>query len=136
MLAGLLMLLQAGGSDPPDLDDECGDPVTTYQMNICTLQEVQAADAALNEQWSRTVAVFRKFDAAADRQQDRQPGYYATLLEGQQAWLKFRDAQCLSESFMARGGSMQPSVANMCLTYLTIQRTEQLRSLENLTAGR
>ena len=67
-------------------------------------------------------------DAALDAD-DRQPGYFETLLEGQRAWLKFRDSQCLSESFMARGGSMQPMVDAQCKAYLNDLRTEQLRVL-------
>src|SRR5690606_1177340 len=55
-----------------------------------------------------------------DREHDRQPGHFDTLLEAQRAWLRFRDAQCLSESFMARGGSMQPMLDSQCKTYLTV----------------
>ena len=98
-------------------------------MNLCAVREYEAADAALNQQWTTTVARMRALDTEVDGEFDKQPGHYETLLEGQRAWLRFRDAQCLSESFMARGGSMQPMLDSQCKTYMTVLRTEQLRAL-------
>lgn len=121
----LLMLAQAASSD--DLD--CDEAQTQAEMNLCAVREYEAADAALNQQWTTTVARMRALDAEVDGEHDKQPGHYETLLEGQRAWLRFRDAQCLSESFMARGGSMQPMLDSQCKTYMTVLRTEQLRSL-------
>jgi uncharacterized protein YecT (DUF1311 family) len=121
----LLMLAQAASSD--DLD--CDEAQTQAEMNLCAVREYEAADAALNQQWTTTVARMRALDAEVDGEHDKQPGHFETLLEGQRAWLRFRDAQCLSESFMARGGSMQPMLDSQCKTYMTVLRTEQLRSL-------
>jgi uncharacterized protein YecT (DUF1311 family) len=136
MIAAMLLLLQAGAIDPPHPEDACDDPQTQIEINLCAVREFEAADAELNKQWGQTVAVFRRYDAEVDREHDRQPGFYDTLLESQRGWLRYRDAQCLSESFMARGGSMQPSVDSNCRTYLTLLRIEQLRALETLTEGR
>jgi uncharacterized protein YecT (DUF1311 family) len=108
--------------------DECDDPQAQQVMNMCAARDFESADAALNEQWDLTVAVMKEADAERGRD-DGQPGYYDTLLEGQRGWLLYRDAQCLSESFEARGGSMQPMLELFCKTYLTELRTEQLRAL-------
>jgi uncharacterized protein YecT (DUF1311 family) len=110
-------------------DAECDDPQYQVQMNLCAVREFGAADAELNRQWAETSARMKALDVEIGREHDKQPGYFDTLLEGQRAWLKFRDAQCLSESFMARGGSMQPMLDSQCKTYLTELRIEQLRVL-------
>jgi uncharacterized protein YecT (DUF1311 family) len=118
--------------EPPEPDDDCDDPQAQQRMNFCASLEFGAADAALNEQWAESVAAAKLSDVEIDREHDQQPGHYETLLEAQRAWLKFRDAHCLMESFEARGGSMQPMLEHFCMTYLTELRTEQLR---NIAAG-
>ena len=122
------MLAQAGASaTEPALD--CDNAQTQTEMNICAAEEFAASDAELNAQWELTAAAMKALDAETDRETDKQPGHFETLLEGQRAWLKFRDAQCLAESFKARGGSMQPLLVSQCKTYMTELRIEQLRDL-------
>jgi uncharacterized protein YecT (DUF1311 family) len=129
-IAAALMLAQAASSAEPAID--CDNALTQAEMNLCAARDYESSDAALNEQWAETSARMKALDAEVDREYDKQPGYFETLLEGQRAWLKFRDAQCLSESFMARGGSMQPMLVSQCKTYLTELRIQQL---SNLAAG-
>jgi uncharacterized protein YecT (DUF1311 family) len=124
--AALLLFAQAGAAQAPD---ECDDPQTQQAMNACSAQEFAAADASLNQQWALTVAEMKDRDRGLPEGGDGQPGYYDTLLEAQRGWLVYRDAECLSESFFARGGSLQPTLAAQCKTYLTELRTEQLRVL-------
>nr|WP_275950672.1 lysozyme inhibitor LprI family protein [Croceibacterium selenioxidans] len=135
VIAALLLLLTqpdaSAAADSEALDD-CADPQAQQDMNRCAYQDFQSADAALNEEWATTVAAMKAADAEIDREHDQQPGHYETLLEGQRAWLKYRDAQCLMESFEARGGSMQPMLENFCKTYMTELRIQQLRLM---TAG-
>jgi uncharacterized protein YecT (DUF1311 family) len=109
-------------------DDECNDPQAQQLMNLCAARDFESADAALNEQWELAAAAMKEADAERDAD-DQQAGYYQTLLEGQRAWLQYRDAQCLSESFEARGGSMQPMLELFCKAYMTELRTQQLRLL-------
>jgi uncharacterized protein YecT (DUF1311 family) len=129
--AALLVLAQAAPAIETE-EIDCEHAQYQIEMNLCAAREFEAADAELNRQWAETSARMKALDAELDREHDRQPGHFDTLLEAQRAWLRFRDAQCLSESFMARGGSMQPMLDSQCKTYLTVQRTEQLR---NLAAG-
>ena len=110
-------------------DDECDDPQAQQQMNYCAARDFAAADAALNEQWELTVAAMKDRDTMIDRANDRRPGSYEILLEGQRAWLKYRDAQCQNEGYYARGGSLEPLLVAQCRTYLTELRTQQLRDL-------
>ena len=124
--AVLLLLAQAEIAEP---DQVCDDPQTQLAMNTCASMDFNAADAALNEQWAITAREMRDLDDQIDRDEDQQPGHYETLLEGQRAWLAFRDAQCRSESFFARGGSMQPMLELHCKAYMTELRIQQLRGL-------
>ena len=96
-------------------------------MNACAYQDFKRADAALNSQWRISVAVAKAADRNVDRTYDRQPGHFETLLAGQRAWLSYRDQHCLTESFMARGGSMQPLLENACKAELTRVRIKQLK---------
>jgi uncharacterized protein YecT (DUF1311 family) len=141
VIAALLLVLAQPSVDAADSDaaalsaeplDDCADPQAQQEMNRCAYKDYQSADAALNEEWTIAVAAMKAADAGIDREYDQQPGHYETLLEGQRAWLKYRDAQCLMESFEARGGSMQPMLENFCKAYMTELRIQQLRLL---TAG-
>ena len=114
---------------PADALGECEDPQAQQLMNLCAVREFEEVDAALNAQWYITAAEMKALDAEIDRASDRQPGHFETLLEGQRAWLRFRDAQCLMESFQARGGSMQPMMDSQCRTYMTNLRIQQLREM-------
>ena len=127
--AVLLMLAQAGANDPPHPEALCDDPHTQSEMNLCAARDFAAADAELNAQWAITSAAMKARDTRIDRRHDRQPGHFDTLLQAQRAWLTYRDAQCRTEGFMARGGTMQPMLEAQCKAYLTHLRTEQLRVL-------
>ena len=122
--------------EPPEPDDDCDDPQTQQRMNFCASLEQGRAQAELDEQWALTSAALRALDERIDREFDRQPGHYETLKESQQAWLAHRDAHCLAEGFLARGGSMQPMLESYCRAFLNRQRIMQLRELTaSLTAG-
>lgn len=108
---------------------DCAQPQTQSAMNICAAREFEAADAALNAQWSATRAVMRTRDMM-DPATDERPGYFEQLLAAQRAWLAFRDAHCAAEGYAARGGSMEPLLVAICRTGLTQARTAQLHALE------
>jgi uncharacterized protein YecT (DUF1311 family) len=98
-------------------------------MNLCAGKDYDAADAELNAQWKATVAALKARDKTIDRSYDSQPTHYDTLLAAQRAWLTYRDQQCLSESFAARGGSMAPMLHSGCMARLTRERTVELKEL-------
>jgi uncharacterized protein YecT (DUF1311 family) len=129
--ATLLLIAQTGAVEAIDAgpSDECADPHDQNTMNMCALEDYQAADADLNRQWAVTVAAMKEADTDVDPEYDKQPGHYETLLQAQRAWLNYRDAHCLVDSFSFRGGSGQPMVDSFCKANLTRQRTEQLRLL-------
>lgn len=106
---------------------DCDSAMTQTDMNQCAAREYYQADRALNAQWVKTAAAMRKRDET--RFGDGRPGYFETLLEGQRAWLKYRDAHCRAEGYYARGGSLEPMLVATCKADLTRKRTQDLRDL-------
>ena len=110
-------------------EPNCKDPRWQSEMNECAYIEYEKADAAMNAEWKPLLAIMKDRDKDFERNGDDRPGYVAALLDGQRAWLKFRDAHCVSEGYFARGGSMEPLVINGCLEAVTKARTKQLQEL-------
>jgi uncharacterized protein YecT (DUF1311 family) len=123
MIVALLVLAAAAGAD-----EDCGD-LPQQPMNLCVYRNFERANAAMNAQWAITSAAMKQADHDIDRTYDKQPGYFATLLAAQRAWITYRDQHCLSESFEARGGSMSPMLDSGCKITLTRERTRQLKAL-------
>jgi uncharacterized protein YecT (DUF1311 family) len=128
----MLSLLLAAALATAQSQLNCKDPQTQADMNICAGRDYEAADAAMARQWNIVVARMKLMDADLDRIHDKRPGYFAALLAGQRAWLKFRDSHCVVEGYYARGGSMEPLLINSCLEEVTKQRTQQLRALDKM----
>jgi uncharacterized protein YecT (DUF1311 family) len=110
-------------------EPNCKDPQSQSEMSACTYIDYEAADAAMNAEWKPLLAIMKERDKDFERKGDDRPGYVAALLDGQRAWLKFRDAHCVSEGYFARGGSMEPMAINGCLESVTRARTKQLHEL-------
>ena len=110
----------------------CDDPKSQQEMNECSFAAYERADAALNRQWKPLFAKMEERDKVSDFGSDNGPTYVAALMASQRSWLKFRDANCVSESYFARGGSMEPMVLGNCLEQVTVARTKQLHDLLEL----
>ena len=113
-------------------EPNCHDPRSQPEMNACAYIEYEKADTAMNAAWKPLLAIMKDRDKDFDPKGVAEPGYVAALLEGQRAWLKFRDTHCLAESYFVRGGSMQPLVFNGCLEEVTKARVKQLQGLLEL----
>ena len=87
-------------------------------MNICAGEAYERADKALNAEWAKVMDHYGG-DAEAK----------ALLLDGQRAWIKYRDAQCAMAAFDFRGGSIWPLINSGCLAELTRRRTAELVAL-------
>lgn len=123
-LAGGLSLAQA--EDEPQVD--CENPVTQFDMNVCSDRDYQEADAALNDQWAVTKDVVREWDESR-----KSLGLIAkaeqSLMKAQRAWINYRDGHCETEEAGVKGGSKAPTVYSSCMAELTRRRTEELKSL-------
>lgn len=128
----LLVLHPASQLAPPDPEWNCDDPQVQQEMNWCAGRDFAIADTALNDQWRETSAKMKARDASLEDNpytRDTRPGWYASLLEAQRAWLTYRDAHCRVDGYAMRGGSAEALLVATCKTALTNVRTEQLRQL-------
>ncbi|GMN01711.1 lysozyme inhibitor LprI family protein [Erythrobacter sp. MTPC3] len=125
----LSLLLQGAQPYEPVCNQEAADRGIQQEMNICAMTEYRAADANLNAQWKITSSKMKARDDGWTPDWDDRPGYFASLLEGQRAWIAYRDAHCRTDGYAARGGSLEPLLVSTCKTTLTKARTEELRAL-------
>ncbi len=125
MLCGCVLLLDAPTSAQQPQPD-CKEPQTQADMTICAGQDLADADKALNAQYQVTRNVLKERDAGASAELK---GGVEALVKAQRAWLAYRDAQCASAGFQARGGSMEPMLISMCEADLTRKRTAELKAL-------
>jgi len=101
------------------IEDACHKADQSQQgMNRCAGDDYERADKALNEQWSKVAAAYG--DDAENKK---------LLVDGQRAWIKYRDAQCELVASDNRGGSIWPLINSSCLADLTRQRTKELTDL-------
>lgn len=125
MLCGCVLLLDAPTS-AQQVQPDCMEPQTQADMTICAGQDLADADKALNAQYQVTRRVLKERDADASTELK---GGVEALVKAQRAWLAYRDAQCASVGFQARGGSMEPMLISMCEADLTRKRTDELKAL-------
>ncbi len=112
-----LLLACAGASaqkEQKEQESPCAEAGTQYEMNQCAHKEFTTADAELNKVYAELVA---KLDVKRR----------ARLKESEQAWIKYRDANCEYESSQYEGGTMRPMVHSFCLARMTAARTGELK---------
>jgi uncharacterized protein YecT (DUF1311 family) len=91
---------------------------TQAQLNDCAYRQYQEADRALNVQWRKTAEAARGVDRAT----------YPRLLNGQRAWLRYREETCRwgKDTF---SGTIAPMNYFDCMEDITRNRTEELKML-------
>ncbi len=131
MIAELILLLSSPQAEAylPECNEEALERGIQQEMNICAYRDYILADRELNAQWKLTSAKMKARDRTWEPEWDDRPGYFASLLEAQRAWITFRDAHCRVDGFSARGGSLEPLLVSTCKTALTKARTAQLKAL-------
>jgi uncharacterized protein YecT (DUF1311 family) len=131
MIATLVLPLLAQAAAPPVPGWNCDDPQVQQEMNWCAGRDFEVADERLNAQWKITSAVMKQRDAewAEIGSADARPGFFPSLLEAQRAWLRYRDAHCRVDGYIARGGTLEPLLVSTCKARLTRMRTDELKAL-------
>jgi uncharacterized protein YecT (DUF1311 family) len=132
MIAVLVLPLILQSATPPNAAWNCKDPQFQQEMNWCAGQDYEAADQVMNTQWRATREAMKARDtefAAGSNTSDSQPGWFASLLESQRSWLRYRDAQCRVDGYQARGGSLESFLVSSCKARLTRARSEELKAL-------
>lgn len=119
MIAAALILLALSAEDP-----DCSG--TTLQMVRCASRVFDGAATELDRAWSGIVRALGEEDRRfAD---PLSPTRVEAARAAQEAWLRYRDAQCTAEADNeARGGSVYPLHYISCRTRMTRERVQQLR---------
>lgn len=91
----------------------------TVDLVNCSSKKLAEADADLNKTYRELIP---KLD-------DKESGQL--LRTAQQAWIKYRDANCGFESQLSGGGSAATFEYNFCLADMTTARTKELRETLN-----
>jgi uncharacterized protein YecT (DUF1311 family) len=131
MIATLILPLMLQSAEPPVPGWNCDDPQVQQEMNWCAGRDFAVADERLNAQWKITSEVMKQRDVewAEIDSSDRRPGFFGSLLEAQRGWLRYRDAHCRVDGYIARGGTLEPLLVSTCKARLTRMRTDELREL-------
>lgn len=114
---GMLALLVSGHCSALD----CANATTTIDMNECAHQQQQAVEAQLNETWREVTKHLGGDDS-------HYPEVRAKLLEGQRAWIKFREADCAAMYLLHQDGTMRNLMHIGCMQSHAEQRIKSLQA--------
>jgi uncharacterized protein YecT (DUF1311 family) len=93
----------------------CEDAQTQADMNICWGNEYKKADATLNKTYQQLVTMLDEAEKAQ-------------LKNAENAWLKYRDANCEFVGDQYKGGSIRPMIVAICLADVTNNRNAELKN--------
>lgn len=96
-------------------EDPCANAETTAEINECAKKKFEEADKELNVAYKEVMA---KLDEKKK----------SDLKNEQRTWIKKKEAKCKEEAKEVEGGTIGTSVYMGCLTEITKQRTQELKS--------
>jgi uncharacterized protein YecT (DUF1311 family) len=104
--------------------DKCADAVDQATMNTCADAAFKQSDKKLNELY-RQIEARLKDDANTKK----------LLVQAQQDWVKFRDAECSFRTSASAGGTVAPMLISMCMDGLTQSRVKDFESFLKCREG-
>ena len=113
----LLSLLFAASicAQPQKKSEPCPNAQTQAELNDCAGREYKKADAELNQTYQKLVALLEADDKAQ-------------LRDVENAWIKYRDANCNFVADQYKGGTIRPMILGFCLADVTRNRAAELKS--------
>lgn len=97
---------------------------STYEINICSERDFEAADEKLNAVWKRVLAGIAESDGESPWDAK---SWEKKVREAQRAWVAFRDADCKDAVPMEwTGGTGTTAAVLGCMTEKTNVRTKEL----------
>jgi uncharacterized protein YecT (DUF1311 family) len=108
---------------------QCFDTAMTQPaMTGCADAAFRRSAARLNAQWAKTAAAYKRVDQF-NKQIDQQASAFDNLLQGQRAWLTYRDATCRAQGLTNAGGTIASMNEILCRASMTDLRTKELFDL-------
>ncbi|MDP9584112.1 UNVERIFIED_ORG: uncharacterized protein YecT (DUF1311 family) [Burkholderia contaminans] len=123
VLTGLLCAL-ALTANLAHAQSNCAETTDQAAMTACADRAYKKSDAELNRTYQAITARLRDAKPLAEK-----------LVNGQRAWLAYRDAECNFSSANAEGGSAYSMVVSTCLDDLTKIRNETLKGYLSCEEG-
>ena len=112
----MFLLLFAVAAQTPSMKADCRNTAATQlEHNECSRQRYAEADRELNIRWRNISTKAREFNQLT----------FQRLLNGQRAWLRYRDETCgwVKDTYK---GTMTPMIYFDCMEAVTRKHTEQL----------
>ena len=139
----LVAFMPAGGqnakpaSTPSSQEPICDRAETQMEINQCSAEKYQKADALLNELYSKLVRQFQTDIMDWTQKHNADQTLYETkgleeLRAAERAWVQYRDLHCEAARQRVEGGSMSPMVWADCMTDVATHRIEELKSAYEL----
>lgn len=108
--------LPASSQRTKSKNDPCDRPASTAQEAACTQKQWQAADAALGNYFSLVTIELDGSEVAA-------------LKNAQDAWARYRKANCEAERAMYEGGTAGSYNYNSCMAAMAQERLKDLKAM-------
>lgn len=124
LVGGIACGLQPVFAQVQDNKQECDLATTQAQINFCAGQAADKVDRELNRFYRQIMSNI------TDGEQK------LLLTESQQAWIKFRNADCAFERSFYAGGTLSTTVYLTCLEKLTRQRLQQIEQTSSQQMSR
>ena len=105
---------------------DCANTRVQVEMTACAQRDWQLADVDLNEAYRAAKLAMKEVDA---NMVEVKRGAFLSLRAAERAWISYRDAVCLSESFALQGGSGALMAIYACRARITQVRTADLWAL-------
>ena len=94
---------------------DCGNAMTTYEMNICAGRETEAAETLLE-----------KYLDKAKEKYKNETAVITSLVKSQDAWVIYRKTHCDAIYEMWSGGTIRGVMFGGCMLQLTKQRIHKI----------
>ncbi len=122
ILPAALLLAVASGGDAPVACDPGG---TTLQMAACALEDLARAEAEMTQAFDAALDVAKAADASGHDGWEEE----THLRLSQEAWIAYRDADCVVRTLEDSNGSIRTITYPACKADLTRARAADLRAI-------
>lgn len=127
LAAALLAAIAPAVAEDADPPIDCANATSTVEMNFCAEKDYNAADAKLNDAYSRALAHIAQ--NGGEKPYDAK-SWEDALRASQRAWVAFRDADCKGLVPMSWGGGTGTTSAILgCMHSKTEARIKELNEL-------
>lgn len=109
---------------------DCGNAMSTYEMNLCADRDYQAADKQLNVVYKDILRELAKDSNSKDSSvRDDAQERLKRLVASQRAWVTYRETNSQLQGIEALGGTAETVSVIGSATQLTNERVKELKEL-------